>query len=841
MATTVKQAPPFNPLNISGLTLWIDSVDSSTVTTSGSSIVSVRDKSSPTRTFLASPTPPTRSTTAYNGLFPFQFNGSSFLFNSTFSYTLSTRTAFLVCGERTGGNNNGFLSFAASGTDYNQTNAIAYESGFKGLGQYLQIIASGLTATAIGAINTPTPFAIYGDTFGSGTENVYSNGSLIVNTSTGVVYTNSTGLYLGARMVAGSVGNYLNGIIAEVLLFNRVLTTSERQQVEGYLAWKWGLLSSLPSSHPFRGALAPFTHPVIPFRAKKERFTYFDPRTIPTCGLWLDAADSSTLTFASGSQVSIWRDKTARIPAEFLTTAMAQARNASSTGATNYPLSGYSINGQNALYFNKAILQAITTQNVSTRSYFFVIQCPPGSSGNDVILWPGTWVSGFARGASFSLGGTSLLFWANQNIAFLPVNLSLNALNPTIVSGTFNAGSTTMFNNGNATTNPTGQTSTSFGLSGSTDNYLWIGGESGLFSTSGFYLGEFLVYNSALSTSDRQQIEGYLAWKWGVNKNLPSNHPQVSVPSNPFQLTAPVKARALRVTQTYTQTFTYTGALQTFTVPSNVSTMSVYLWGAGGGGAYITGGAGFTSGSGGAGAMVQGVLAVTPGSTLYIVVGKAGVFSDVNNQPDALGGGGMGYYDGSLTGYTGIGTTGWGAGSGGGRSAIQFSSGGADQVVAGGGGGGGVVNSGAANGGSGTFSGTANPGTTSGGGTQSSGGTAGNSNAGAGSSKLGGAGWTKITGFGGGGGGGGYYGGGGGGNPGGYGSGAGGSSYTGNLTAFSGQPLGYNSANGISAPNTTSPYYVSGVATGGSNSYSAGTPGSSFSGGNGLVVLVYTS
>jgi hypothetical protein len=30
-----------------------------------------------------------------------------------------------------------------------------------------------------------------------------------------------------------------------------LLTTTQRQQVEGYLAWKWGLQTALPTTHPY--------------------------------------------------------------------------------------------------------------------------------------------------------------------------------------------------------------------------------------------------------------------------------------------------------------------------------------------------------------------------------------------------------------------------------------------------------------------------------------------------------------------------------------------------------------------------------------------------------------
>jgi hypothetical protein len=41
-------------------------------------------------------------------------------------------------------------------------------------------------------------------------------------------------------------------MMSEVLLYTTPLTTVQRQQVEGYLAWKWGLVGSLPANHPFR-------------------------------------------------------------------------------------------------------------------------------------------------------------------------------------------------------------------------------------------------------------------------------------------------------------------------------------------------------------------------------------------------------------------------------------------------------------------------------------------------------------------------------------------------------------------------------------------------------------
>jgi hypothetical protein len=38
---------------------------------------------------------------------------------------------------------------------------------------------------------------------------------------------------------------------AEILVYDRGLSVAEVQTLEGYLANKWGLISSLPSSHPY--------------------------------------------------------------------------------------------------------------------------------------------------------------------------------------------------------------------------------------------------------------------------------------------------------------------------------------------------------------------------------------------------------------------------------------------------------------------------------------------------------------------------------------------------------------------------------------------------------------
>lgn len=44
------------------------------------------------------------------------------------------------------------------------------------------------------------------------------------------------------------------------------------------------------------------------------------------------------------------------------------------------------------------------------------------------------------------------------------------------------------------------------------------------------HLAEFIVYDTTLDDDDRQTIEGYLAHKWGLENNLPENHPYKVAP-----------------------------------------------------------------------------------------------------------------------------------------------------------------------------------------------------------------------------------------------------------------------------------------------------------------------
>jgi len=274
-----------------------------------------------------------------------------------------------------------------------------------------------------------------------------------------------------------------------------------------------------------------------------------------------------------------------------------------------------------------------------------------------------------------------------------------------------------------------------------------------------------------------------------------------------------------------TQTFSFTGTVQTFTVPPCVGTLTVDVRGGEGANAADRLP---TNSTGGLGGRAQGVLTVTPGQVINIYVGSAGLTN-----------GNGGYNGGGAGGSSSAGSSCQGGFAGGGGGASDIRIGGtalANRVIVAGGGGGsgrdycngscqpcgcggsggagggltgnngsaagncnfGYPGSGTNFGGGGSQSVTANGGPGDNGGTGGSAGTLGNGGAGAGGS-------LDVAG---GGGGGGYFGGGGGGS------------------ASSGSGVG-------------------GGGGGGGSSFIAGLTGasttSSFQTGDGLVVLTYTS
>ncbi len=782
----------FIPTSISGCQIWYDAADplgTGTAPAIGTTITSWKDKSGKANhaTGQTSAVTGSDSTGAY-----LNFTGSTYYTIGSGAFIVGQYfTIFIVERLQSSGFEQHFIG--SSGTGTNQTLHIRYiNTTSLHFAYYGNDLTSAGTIPAFTTADAQPTRVLTFSQLSTGRTTYVNSTSIAADTNNTLITGWST------PMIGQSFGgSYYTGRMREILIYTGQLTTLQRQQVEGYLGWKWGIQTSLPSAHPYY-SVSPTATPGFPAAIQSIVTPSITPLNISGCALWLDAADSSSASMTlSGSSITAWKDKS--------------GNGVSFTIGGTPTLSNAVYNGRSSVYFNGTTNFYNTTFSLNLVNHsFFIVVTETGGGNAGVLIFHNIAAGTHDVYSPNALEFSSPEFGVQGSYGAQPYsNLSYGVYGDTATPSTSNL---ILYKNGTSVVTKTGLTTT-------TSTGIVIGSRvypSSYVAHMTGYVSEVLVYNTALNTAQRQQIEGYLANKWGINSSLQNTHPHYSV--------APTLSARLAIIQPYpqqpTRTFSYTGADQSYVVPAGVTSLTVYMWGAGGGGGRYL--------SGGAGAALQGTLTVTPGETLTIVVGQAGGRTDNIIQPTRYGGGGAGIDPANGAYYSA---------TGGGRSAIRRS--GADIVTVAGGGGGGETSYGGAGSATGTgrdgnagsqAAGTAYDGK---GGTTSAGGAAGTGDARfsptAGTLYTGGNAGNYA-----GGGGGGYYGGGGGtvspGGSSGTAGGGGGSSLTTNLTNF----IGYNSSDGNLAPFTSSSYYNGTASVGGQ---SLGYGGTGALGGNGLVVI----
>lgn len=492
--TRVSTYNNFTPTAFSGCTLWLDAADSSSISTTSGNVTQWRDKSGNANHTTAGTGQPTYTS-------PFVvFGGAAQL---VLPLVVSTDWSVFVVARTT-------QTTGTSGAQwYGGAGLFDAEVG-GGTTDFGMSLTGGFLATGVGNTDTTIQSASQvnnGNLFIAEFLRTSSSGLInnIVTGGTAVTTTGPTGIRNGsARITLGSIQTnvgYFIGSIAEVVAFNSVVSVTQRQNVEGYLAWKWGFVSSLPANHP--GARMNIPYFTIPF------LTLFSPRSITSCALWLDGLDPAGTGIAPsvGSTVSTWTDKST------------SAKNATAGGTPTY-VSGGGINFNGTSYFTNTSF----VQNLSQRSIFIVMQettrtavggvfplIPTPSSGND---YDSTGLSietqnglRFYNGSGYQsdIGNTSLLVKAvyNDNMNVRAGTGFVNGNSATTVTASYTAG-----------------TCSGYGVGA-----RWLGGAISLTYPLNGVIFEIMFFNSPLGLSDRQNVEGYLAQKWGLTASLPAGHP----------------------------------------------------------------------------------------------------------------------------------------------------------------------------------------------------------------------------------------------------------------------------------------------------------------------------
>lgn len=247
--------------------------------------------------------------------------------------------------------------------------------------------------------------------------------------------------------------------------------------------------------------------------------------------LWLDAADASTITL-NGGNVSQWNDKSGN------------GRNATQAIASLQPAyTALGIGGKPSLTFAPEggsasdrlnVTFTLTENNITA----FALARKPSSSedskhrygrvlslrntsGTDYSNTNG-WIPAFMA-QSNAFGGVNAPSIVNyRNDAVISVQPMVYNT-PYIIGSTLSGSTGTMRVNGNQTSGTTSATAVNI-------NQMLIGASSeGVDSEMYGDIAE-VILTLALSLADQQRIEGYLAWKWGLEANLPANHPYKNSP-----------------------------------------------------------------------------------------------------------------------------------------------------------------------------------------------------------------------------------------------------------------------------------------------------------------------
>lgn len=271
----------FNPLDVPNLTVWLDAADTSTINppNTTAAITSWRSKGSNTNSAVKYNTggfdyaTPTTMSHTLNGLNVLHFTKDNFINGSNTSATLGLTTtlsnqskaAFVVFKGLTNlaiaaqPYYNFFSVFAANyynvGEAYISTQFVL-NCGTNGDQTRLASLA------AANSLNTASVVCIYNSSNVS--DNIITENGTSLSLSTSVLATNYVTTSGNYQIHQYAYNTEMD--VAEILIYDGDITVEQRQQIEGYLAWKWGLQGNLPNDHPYKNInLAGPSIPTFPY------------------------------------------------------------------------------------------------------------------------------------------------------------------------------------------------------------------------------------------------------------------------------------------------------------------------------------------------------------------------------------------------------------------------------------------------------------------------------------------------------------------------------------------------------------------------------------------------
>lgn len=242
--------------------------------------------------------------------------------------------------------------------------------------------------------------------------------------------------------------------------------------------------------------------------------------------MWLDASETSTITIASG--VSNWSDKSGNN--RTVTQSIDANKPAYSINGIGTGFAGVTFNGTSTTLMRNSFIYAEGSASIFTvikgaapgASRYIVSEGQSAVSGNNYYAPMAVSGSGMVTGRSVNDAATSELN--------LPVTSSVLFDGSIRLVMTEDSGSTFYtYSDGVAQS----QGIFNYTRGASTIDTFRLGARYRTQTESSWFtgtVGEFIVTDRVLTTTQREMLEGYSAHKWEVNGNLPVAHPYSTTP-----------------------------------------------------------------------------------------------------------------------------------------------------------------------------------------------------------------------------------------------------------------------------------------------------------------------
>lgn len=236
---------------------WWDTQDTGTITTVSGDVSQWDDKSGNgyNATQGTAGNRPTLGTNTLNGYDVINFNGSTDVLDvPLMNYTNQSLSIFFL-GNRTGRDGsysiNILVKKAAPSDAVGVLIAPDASGGGRRWGMYTSNSMFG--TNTIYTNNNWEVFEAVSDTT-SNRVDYWSTGNDKGNTTLGLF--NGTSVFNSGNSAIGNdqYGSAWQGDIAEIVVVDGTIGTSDRQKIEGYMAWRWGLEGDLPAGHPYKSA-----------------------------------------------------------------------------------------------------------------------------------------------------------------------------------------------------------------------------------------------------------------------------------------------------------------------------------------------------------------------------------------------------------------------------------------------------------------------------------------------------------------------------------------------------------------------------------------------------------